>query len=258
MNTVHIRDPELARAIEQHNLEAWRAPGEMTLDGWRVKIAGGFSHRLDSVTPVARGKTDAAEKIRWCERFYNERHLPCAVRLTDLYDDKTLDALLSARGYQAQGQTHVMVKDLADTPPAPPAGLSFSDHPSDDWFSTAMMVDKRAVLHAEVMIFVMMHMPSPKVFVEAGNGDATVAIGCAQVKNDLMGIFSMRTLPQEQRQGYARRVLTGLLAWAKTNGVTTAWLQVERANTAAIALYKSFGFRTLYDYRYLVRHEARD
>ncbi|MBL8643363.1 MAG: GNAT family N-acetyltransferase [Rhodospirillaceae bacterium] len=247
----------LAKAVEAHALDAWRAPAEMDLDGWRVKLSGGFSQRLDSVTPIQRSR-DMTGQIRWCERFYNERHMPCVVRLTELYDDDLLEPYLIARGYRAQGQTHVMVADLASAASAPPEQVSFADLPSDDYVGVGMMVDKRAVLHAEALSFTTSHMPVPKTFVEAGNGEGTVAIGCAQAQGPYMGIFSMRTLPQEQRKGHARRVLAALMAWGKAQGAQTAWLQVERANTAAIALYKAVGFTPLYDYRYLVRHEARD
>ncbi len=258
MSTLNSDTINLARRIEAHGLKAWPALGEMNLDGWRVKISGGFSQRQDSVTPIEIGQDTTENKIRWCERYYGERHLPCAVRVTDLYPDETLQPWLAARGYRTQGLTHVMIADVTAAAETPPPDVSFSDQASDDWFGAAMMVDQRAVIHADALIFTMTHLPWPHVFVEAGNGDGTVAIGCGQKSDDLMGIFSMRTLPEEQRKGHARRVLAGLLAWAKKQGVKTAWLQVEKANAAAVALYASMGFRPLYDYRYLVRHPERD
>jgi GNAT superfamily N-acetyltransferase len=258
MSILTLENIELARRIEAHGLKAWPAPGEMDLDGWRVKISGGFSQRLDSVTPVTRGQDSAEHKIHWCERYYNDRHMPCVVRLTDLYDDETLQPLLIARGYKVHGLTHVMIADVTGATDQPSPDVSLSDQASDDWFGAAMMVDKRAVIHADALIFTMTHLPWPHVFAEAGNGEGTVAIGCAQASGDLMGIFSMRTLPQQRRKGHARRVLGGLLTWGKKQAVKTAWLQVEASNKAAVALYASMGFRTLYDYRYLVRHPERD
>ncbi|MBL8629084.1 MAG: hypothetical protein JNM81_05620, partial [Rhodospirillaceae bacterium] len=202
MTKLTSENMNLAARIEAHALKAWPAPGEMNFDGWRVKISGGFSQRQDSVTPLERGQLGLEEKIRWCERFYFDRHMACAVRLTDLYDDEMLLPWLEARGYRSQGLTHVMVADVTAAAEKPPEHVSFADQASDDWFGTAMMVDKRAVMHADALIFTMTHLPWPHVFVEAGNGviggeGGTVAIGCGVIgpektTQDLMGIFSMR------------------------------------------------------------------
>lgn len=242
----------LAEAVEAHGLKAWRPRAEMDLDGWRVRLSGGFSQRQDCVTPQAPGRTGPHEKITWCESFYHARHAPCVVRLTDLYPDASLEAWLQGRGYRAQGLTHVQVCDL-DQNLAAPEGAYFADAPDDRWFDVAMAADKRAALHAETLAFTMSHMPSPKVFTTAGERSGPAAIGCASVEGALMGIFTMRTLPHARRKGLARNVLKGLMAWGRGQGAITAWLQVEAANTAAVALYQAAGFRTLYNYRYLVR-----
>ncbi len=42
-----------------------------------------------------------------------------------------------------------------------------------------------------------------------------------------------------------------LLGWAAERGATTAYLQAEGANEAALALYRRLGFVTHHTYRYL-------
>jgi ribosomal protein S18 acetylase RimI-like enzyme len=54
-----------------------------------------------------------------------------------------------------------------------------------------------------------------------------------------------------RRQGFSRRVLAALAAWAKTSGATMATLQVEADNTPARALYHGIGMTTeLHRYHY--------
>ena len=48
--------------------------------------------------------------------------------------------------------------------------------------------------------------------------------------------------PQARRQGVGRHLLGALLEGLAGAGVTAATLEVRRGNTAAISLYKSFGF----------------
>lgn len=48
--------------------------------------------------------------------------------------------------------------------------------------------------------------------------------------------------PQARKQGVGRHLLGALLEGLAGAGVTAATLEVRRGNTAAISLYKSFGF----------------
>jgi ribosomal protein S18 acetylase RimI-like enzyme len=40
------------------------------------------------------------------------------------------------------------------------------------------------------------------------------------------------------------------MAWARRNGAMQAYLQVTTGNAAALPLYRSLGFKTLYGYDY--------
>lgn len=240
----------LAERIEAHSLQAWPARAEMNLDGWCVRISGGLSKRQDCVTPLSAGADSIHDKVKWCEEFYHARHMPCVIRLTDLYPDTSLEPWLMGRGYRPHGLTHVQACDVTTMDDA---GVALDAAPGDHWIGAAMAADKRAALHVEALTFTMAHMPAPKVFASAREGDQTLAIGCAAAGGDLMGIFTMRTLPVARRRGFGRRIVTGLMQWGGGHGVRTAWLQVEAANDPAVALYADLGFRTLYNYRYFVR-----
>lgn len=54
--------------------------------------------------------------------------------------------------------------------------------------------------------------------------------------------------PSARRQGLARAVSASLAAWGQAAGATQAVLQVEQANTPAVRLYESLGFRTHHTY----------
>ena len=61
---------------------------------------------------------------------------------------------------------------------------------------------------------------------------------------------------QHRGRGLARAMLTTLLHWAKTEGATQAFLQVDVTNIAALALYRSLGFKVLYDYDTLFQKDG--
>jgi len=68
---------------------------------------------------------------------------------------------------------------------------------------------------------------------------------------------SSGVLPAARRRGAARAVLAALAADAREEGVEGLYLQVERSNAAAIALYASASFRELYGYHYRGREVPR-
>jgi ribosomal protein S18 acetylase RimI-like enzyme len=53
----------------------------------------------------------------------------------------------------------------------------------------------------------------------------------------------MATLPAARRAGSARHVLAAIEAEAARHSCRLLYLQTECANTPAVALYESFGFR---------------
>ena len=62
---------------------------------------------------------------------------------------------------------------------------------------------------------------------------------------------AVATHPQARRRGLAKRVLSTLLDWSRSEGATAACLQVLSDNEPAIALYRSLGFeRCVYRYSY--------
>jgi len=56
-----------------------------------------------------------------------------------------------------------------------------------------------------------------------------------------------------RRRGYGKRLTLGLLHWAKENGATLAYLQVELVNESALRLYSGLGFVEAYQYWYRVK-----
>jgi GNAT superfamily N-acetyltransferase len=82
--------------------------------------------------------------------------------------------------------------------------------------------------------------------------NGAVAYGLAVAERGMVGLFDLVTVPDKRRQGYGRRLMSALLQWGKTQGATTAYLQVTTVNHPAIALYEALGFREAYRYHYRV------
>jgi|UniRef100_A0A7C3Z336 ribosomal-protein-alanine N-acetyltransferase len=60
---------------------------------------------------------------------------------------------------------------------------------------------------------------------------------------DEMHILNLAVHPDYRRRGISRALLTAALEQARTQGAEVVWLEVRPSNEAALALYRSFGFR---------------
>ena len=58
-------------------------------------------------------------------------------------------------------------------------------------------------------------------------------------------ITSLGVDPAHQRKGIARQLLTYMVEYAQSNGISLITLEVRPSNQAAKALYASFGFKTV-------------
>jgi GNAT superfamily N-acetyltransferase len=242
-----MTDIDLVRRIEAHFFTAWPAMAEMDLDGWSVRLSSGYSDRANCVTPLRPGALHVAEKIKWCERFYNDRQLPVIIRISDLCAQPGLDTWLQERGYKMSWALETA--SCALTRASPPPQVRLEDTPTDAWFDAALAVDSRLAPHLVPFSFIARHLPQPACFARVDDG-APLAVGAATVKGDLMAVFLMRTRADQRRKGHGRAVLNALLAWGAAQGAGRAWLQFDRDNDAAKALYRAAGFAPVYNYHY--------
>lgn len=81
--------------------------------------------------------------------------------------------------------------------------------------------------------------------VRPGPGAPPVAyLSCWEVAGEVQ-ILNLVTHPEHRRQGHARRLLARLFACAGARGIARVTLDVRRGNSAALALYRSAGFRAV-------------
>ena len=70
-----------------------------------------------------------------------------------------------------------------------------------------------------------------------------VAMACAWLIVDELHITLVAVAPEQRRRGLGRQVLEELLVVARHQGAQHATLEVATTNGAAVALYRSLGFR---------------
>ena len=251
-------DIALIRAIERHCALAWPAPELVRVNGWDIRFADGLaSRRVNSLTPMEPVAGRFSTTLDLARRLCFERQLRCHVRLNPLAQGDERETL-GALGAVGSDETIVKIAPLGRGAFSGQSGsvqsrtfeVVIEPHATPHWLEANAIAhddgDTARNLTAQILASVRMKQAYAMIL----EGGRVVAIGRAATENGLTGIFQISTLPEARRRGFARQIVTSLMAWGRTAGAMRAYLQVEARNTPAQALYDGLGFFDLYHYDY--------
>ncbi len=244
--------PDLSqvRRLEELAFAAWPALETRDVAGWRLRLSGGYTKRANSINALGRDAQVDGSTLDGLEAAYRERHQLPAWRLTPLAPPAIAD-LLAARGYRPIERSLLQVCPLQPGFAAAPE-VSIQPEPSAAWLDAFATYSPVRPEHRATMRRMLASIAAPAgfAFVEEAGQPMAMAIGAVQ--GDHMGLFDVLVMPRARRRGLARKVTESLYAWAWRHGARFAYLQVVATNEAAMPLYAAQGFRTVYDYEYVV------
>ncbi|UYN97036.1 MAG: GNAT family N-acetyltransferase [Enhydrobacter sp.] len=233
------------RRLEELAFRGWPALQTRDVAGWRLRFAGGYTKRANSINALAPDarvddRTVAALEFSYAAPVW---------RLTPLAPP-AIRPLLSERGYRTIERSHVQLCPLDQTFAADPE-VAILSRPSPAWIEAFETWSPVRPEHRDVMRRMLAAIAAPAgfAFVEQAGQPLAMAIGA--VEGDHMGLFDVLVMPHARRRGLARRVTESLYAWARGRGARFAYLQVVATNAAALPLYEAQGFRTVYSYEYM-------
>ncbi|MGH6653970.1 MAG: GNAT family N-acetyltransferase [Actinocrinis sp.] len=255
-----MADNPTADALFATAAAGWGFAESSRVDGWRLRAAGGFTHRANSAWPIGPLERSLPDAIAEVRSWYLARRLRPLIQVVVGSD---LDVKLDGLGHhetraRALRQTANVEKVLDTLLSVAPIGVkeAYSDAPSEDWLALYRSGDlppaARQVLGSGDRVqFATVY--------DSDSGEP-VAIGRAALSaapdSDLtptwVGLSAIETSPAARRRGLAKLVVDALLEWAGEHGATDAYLEVTPDNAPAIAMYDALGFTTHHEYHYRV------
>ena len=238
------------RTLEGRALRAWPALESRTAQGWVQRLSGGYTKRANSINALEVENPLTPEMKNALEAPYRAANLPPVWRLTPLAPAGT-DDLLAEAGYRRIEESRVqraLIDDLFVADPEARIALS----PSDDWLAGFATLSPVAPQHRETMARMLRSIASPVGFARVEDDGRPIAFALGVVDGDHVGLFDVLVAPQARRRGLARRLTQSIGAWGRDHGARFAYLQVVATNAAALPLYASLGFETVYSYGYRV------
>lgn len=245
----------LVRRLEAVGFRAWPAASVHYDGSWAVRLTASHpSRRLNSVNPLdPADNRDMEERIGRAEQRFRAYNRPLVFRMSPLAPP-SLQAHLDALGWQRVAETRVLSATLSDMD----LDGGFELLPVRD---IGRFVDSSIALHpgeaankAGLAEVIGMIRPPTGMFVIEDAAGPVASLLCVH-DNDLAGLFNLSVREDQRNRGHARTIMRAALRWALAHGASTAWLQVEDANTSAIGLYERLGFSERYRYVYRARSE---
>lgn len=228
---------------------------QVVVDGWMLRFSRGVRRTANSATPLREPSADIGDVIASAEALYRAQSLPVIFRIPS-FVAPSADEQLAARGYTAEGESCIIEGPLdpiigSAMPFGGTEAVQLSSSPTAEWFAAmARLQGQQPEFHTgyrEIVSGVTL----PAAFAELAVDGAAVALAYGVIHRGMLCFESVVTDAAHRRQGYSRRVLGALAAWAQRNGATKATLQVEAHNTPGRALYHSIGMTTeLHRYHY--------
>lgn len=244
-------DPGRLDAVAER---AWPPEELLDLDGWHLRAMQGVTRRGNSVLPHAcRGSLSLSQRIDRAERFYDARGLPRLFHVGPAAAPLQLDAELDRRGYVIDApvslRTASVVRVLRETRTWEDVELCVDSEPSPALFC---VLGERGRYRDALPVFrsLLERLSGRILYAVACVRHEPVGAGFAVVEPPWAGIFSMRTEAAWRGRGIGRSLLHALAEAVLDRQVTQAYLQVERDNAAALALYSRAGFAEQYGYHY--------
>lgn len=242
--------------IEQHALAAWPAREVEAFAGWQLRAMSGVSQRANSAWTVqATGTMGLAQRIAHVESFYRARGLTPSFQLGAQSVPAGLDRALAERGYAIASPVSVQIAHSREVSSSPsPRGVraEVEAELSDAWFELSGRRGRFADVQ-DVYRGLLTRLGARARFAIAYVDERPAAVGLGVRDGRWLGVSSMFTLPGERGRGAARAVLAALAAHAPeaaTPDAPNVYLQVERENLAALALYARVGFVHHHAYHY--------
>lgn len=244
----------LERRIEEAGLNAWPSLQQILYDGWILRLAGGYTKRANSINPLYADTLALEEKIASCEQVYARQNLPAIFRLTSFGAPARLDEALAGRGYRKAELSLIMHRELrSEILPPNPDPVEVADLPIEDWLKIFCRLKGAELEQHQTHRAILEKIPGHTLFVGLKDQGDEIACGLGVVENGFFGLFDLVTDPARRNRGYATKLVSHLLSWARENGASHAYLQVVAANTPARQLYAKLGYRELYHYWYRLK-----
>ena len=245
--------------IETAAFKAWPAREQHDSDTLVMRFADGYTKRANSATVLnALNSEDSSLRLS-CEQFYQDKKLPCIIRITSLSQAQELDLHLADCGYEYRDRSLILDRALSCGQQASVSSQDPQQHSGlvtvqpAQWLQSFCQLSGSDYQEHLAHLAILERIEQPLILAQWRVQGKVVACAVGVISNGYFGIFDLLTDPAVRNSGYATKLLNAMSDWALERGAMHSYLQVVAVNTAAINLYQKLGYRQSYEYWYRIK-----
>jgi N-acetylglutamate synthase len=239
--------------LEHLCADAWPAPVDRALGGWRLRAAGGFTGRANGALALGDPGLPVAEALDVVRAFAAEHRIPARVHApvgSPWERAVTGQGWALDVGYAAGPESAVLVCPLDELAvPDPERVTELADRAQPDWWRLGPADPPPAA--ARSVVDPGGSLPTAFALVRGPNGEPVGHLRAAAVE-DHLHLALLAVAPPSRRQGLGGALVAAAAGWGRGLGARWVVLQVAVHNADALAFYRRLGFREHHRYRYVV------
>jgi GNAT superfamily N-acetyltransferase len=238
------------KKIEYAGFRSWPAADQKELNGVVLRSSNGFTKRANSANMLEFQSEHHNELVNNCEQYFFDKSLPCIFRIPSFVDNASLDTYLEQSGYQSIDRSLVLYRELS---PSSFHYVKLIEKNPEEWIDSYSQISGIDAATQKLHLEMLNRISDKTLMAVLIEDDIEIACGLGVLSDNLFGLFDVGTLKPYRNQGYAAKLLNGMLSWAVSHGATQSYLQVVANNAPAISLYRKLGYQDCYEYWYRIK-----
>jgi GNAT superfamily N-acetyltransferase len=240
--------------IEELTINAWPSLQTILLDGWIIRMAGGYTKRANSINPIYSFENNLDEKINYCENIYKNNKLPIIYKIVECEEQKIIDKRLEELNYDKIDLTSVQICNELNQEKYNIEKVTLDNKFTEDWKNCFYYC---ANIKSNETIDIIENMPKnirhDIVSVYKIKKRKFIGCGFGVIEKGFVGLCDIIVNEEFRGKGYGKEIVGSILAKAIENGAKKAYLSVVNNNVIAKTLYKKIGFQEIYKYWYRIK-----
>jgi len=237
--------------IEELTMNAWPSLQTILLDGWIIRMAGGYTKRANSVNPIYSSKNNLDEKINYCEGIYKQNNLPVIFKIIECEEYIILDKKLEDLNYQKIDLTSVQICSEMKPSNNKAEQIITDNKFTENWkkcFYCCNNIENTETIN--IIENMLKNIRHDIISVYKMDNETFAGCGYGVIEKGFVGLFDIIVKEEFRGRGYGKEIVESILSKAKEEGIKKAYLSVVNDNTIAKKLYEDLGFKEVYKYWY--------
>lgn len=248
------------KQLEELSLTHWPALNTEYMDGWKLRMANGYTKRANCISTLKSTSKQLHANIASCEQVYSSVKQPTIFKVTP-FSEPQLDETLEKLDYTMLDPSLMLTLDLKQLPHTEPKvklnendalELSLQEHISLRWLEQYCEHSGVDPHYIPTMIDMIAAMPGQVLLASSLLNGETVALAMAVIDQGVVGIYDVITATPYRNLGLCSHLLWHVLQQCKTQA-SFSYLAVLESNATALSVYSKLGFKHAYHYWYRIK-----